>query len=60
MRRSPRRQDSKKTNHCTAIMLASSEEHTTSGLINPPDEKAVAYETQPDWTPQEEAKAKRK
>lgn len=41
-------------------MLASSKENAASGLINQPDEKALAYETQPDWTPQEEAKAKRK
>lgn len=32
----------------------------TSGLVNQPDEKVMAYETQSDWTPQEESKAKRK
>lgn len=41
-------------------MPASSDEHMTSGLANQPDEKAMVYETQPDWTPQEETKAKRK
>lgn len=32
----------------------------TSRLVDQPDEKAMAYETHPDWTPQEESKAKRK
>lgn len=41
-------------------MAEPSKDHMTSGLVNQPDEKAMAYETQPDWTPQEEAKAKRK
>ncbi|KAI7784942.1 alternative sulfate transporter [Diaporthe eres] len=41
-------------------MPASSDEHMTSGLVHQPDEKAMAYATQPDWTLQEEAKAKRK
>lgn len=41
-------------------MQPSSKDHATSGFVSKPDEKAMAYETQPDWTPQEEAKAKRK
>lgn len=41
-------------------MSSSSKDHTTSGVSDQPDEKAIAYTTRPDWTPQEEAKAKRK
>ncbi|KAG8164240.1 hypothetical protein KVR01_006158 [Diaporthe batatas] len=41
-------------------MLEASKEQMTPGSVSPPDEKVLAYEAQPDWTPQEEAKAKRK
>lgn len=60
LRKLPISQEIRGISHHTATMTASSKDHTISGLVDQPDEKAMAYATQPDWTPQEEAKAKRK
>lgn len=60
LRKLPISQKTRGIIHQTATMTASSKDHTASGLVDQPDEKAMAYATQPDWTPQEEAKAKRK